>query len=146
MLGRNFALKFLQILCVFESNVFATDKMKSAVQQEFLKRSRVVLQTELNSGNKMKGIRMFAVPVIRYSAALLDWSIAELNHFDIRFRKLLSMHDAHHIKSNVDRLYLQRSCGGRGFLSLVDVECEQRSLARYLCNARERLLLCAREV
>jgi len=50
-----------------------TDKMKSVVQQEFLKkRCQVVLQTELNSGNKMKGIRM-------------------------------SMHGAHHIKSNVDQ-------------------------------------------
>ena len=37
-----------------------------------------MLQTELNSGNKMKEIGMFAVPVIRYSAALLDWSMTEL--------------------------------------------------------------------
>ena len=65
-----------------------------------------MLQTELNSGNNMKGIRMFAVPVIRYSAALLDWSMTELNHLDISFRKLLSMHGANHIKSNIDRLYL----------------------------------------
>jgi len=138
---------FYRYLGMFESNVFATDKMKSVVQQEFLKRCRVVLQTELNSGNKMKGIRMFAVPVIRYSAALLDWTMTELNHLDIRFRKLLSMHGAHHIKSNVDRLYLPRSCGGRGFLSLVDVvECERRSLAEYLCSAEESLLHCARDV
>ena len=63
--------------------MFATDKMKSVVQQEFLKRCRVVLQTELNSGNKIKEIGMFAVPLIRYSAALLDWSMTELNHLDI---------------------------------------------------------------
>ena len=121
--------------------------MKSVVQQEFLKRCSAVLQTELNSGNKMKGIRTFAIPVIRYSAALLDWSMTELNHLDILFRKLLSMHCAHHIKSNVDWLYLPWSCGGRGFLSLVDiVECERRSLARYLCNTGEKLLLSEREV
>ena len=49
---------------IFESNVFATDKMKSVIQQEFLKQCQVVLQTELNSCNNMKGIRMLAVPLI----------------------------------------------------------------------------------
>ena len=39
------------------------------------------------------------------------------------------------------------SCISHKVLSLVDVvECERRSLARYLCSARERLLLCVRQV
>jgi len=72
--------------------------------------------------------------------------MTELNHLDIHFRKFLSMYGAIHIKSNVDQLYLPRSCGRRGFLSLVDVECEQHSLARYLCSTEESLLHCARDV
>ena len=48
--------------CVFESDVFATHQMKVTTQQEFSKWCRAVLKTELNAGNKMKSIRMFAVP------------------------------------------------------------------------------------
>ena len=61
-------------LSVLKSNVFDTTQMKSLVRQEFLKRSgsKAVLQTQLNSGNMVKGINMFAIPVIRYSAALLN--------------------------------------------------------------------------
>jgi len=77
--------------------------MKMMVQQEFLKRSKTVLQTQLNSGNKVKGLNVFAVPVIRYSAALLDWSLTELNQLDIKFWKLLSMNGTHHFKGEVDR-------------------------------------------
>ena len=60
---------------------------------------------------------MFAVPVMRYAAALLEWSANELYQLDVKFRKLLSMNCAHHIKGDVDRLNL----GGRGFVSLSDV-------------------------
>jgi len=59
-------------LSVLKSNVFDTTEMKSLVRQELLKRSKAVLQTQLNSGNMVKGINMFAIPVIRYSAALLN--------------------------------------------------------------------------
>ena len=54
--------KYLGIL---ENNVFDTVQMKSIMQKEFLKRSITVLQSQLNSGNKVEGINMFAVPVIR---------------------------------------------------------------------------------
>jgi len=134
-------------LGVLESNVFDTTQMKTMVQQEFLKRSKTVLQTQLNSRNKVKGLNMFAIPVIRYSAALLDWSLTELNQLDIKFRKLLSMSGAHHLKGDVDRLYLPRNLGGRGFLSVLDVvECERRSLSSYLHNTTETLLLSARTI
>jgi len=121
--------------------------MKALAQKEFLKRSRVVLQSQLNSGNKVKGINMFAVPVIRYAAALLDWSTNELHQLDIQFRKLLAMNGAHHIKGDVDRLYLPRNLGGRGFTSLFDVvQCERRSLSSYLYSTMEVPLQCARNV
>ena len=36
------------------------------------------------------------------------------------------MNGAHHLKGDVDRLYLPRDMGGRGFLSTFDVvECEK---------------------
>jgi len=57
---------------------------------------------------------MFAVPVICYAAALLDWSTNELHQLDIKFRKPLSINGVHHIKGDIDCLYLPRNLGGRG--------------------------------
>ena len=52
------------------------------------------------------------------------------------------MNGAHHLKGDVDRLYLPRDMDGRGFLSMLDViECEKRSLSAYLNNTSETILL-----
>ena len=70
---------------------------------------------------------MFAIPVMRYSAALLEWSSTELNQLDVKFRKLLSMNGAHHLKK-ILTVYtsLYRHLGRRGFVSLLGVvECEK---------------------
>ena len=57
------------------------------------------------------------------------------------------MNGAHHIKGDVDRLYLPRNMGGRVFTSLFDVvECERRSLSSYLYCTSDSLLQCARNV
>jgi len=65
-LNEGLVYKYLGVL---ENNVFDTTKMKTAVQQEFLRRPRVVLQTQLNAGIKVKGFNMFAVPIQCYAAA-----------------------------------------------------------------------------
>lgn len=54
---------------------------------------------------------MFGVPVVGYGADLLDWSITELNQLNVKFRKLLSINGAHHMKGNANHLYLQRNLG-----------------------------------
>ena len=83
----------------------------------------------------------------RLNIYFLPVSLTELNQLDIKFRKLLSMSGAHHLKGDVDRLYLPRNLGGRGFLSVLDVvECERRSLSSYLQNTTETLLLSARTI
>ena len=129
------------------NNVFDVTQMKFLVQKQFFRCSKTILQTHLNAGNKVKGINMFAVPVMRYSAALLDWSTTELNQLDVKFRKLLAMNSDHHFKADVDRLYLPRHLGGRGFVFLLDVvECGKRSLSCYLHGATEPLLCCARDI
>ena len=70
-----------EYLGVFESNVFDTAQMKTLLQQEFFKRCQNVLQTQLNAGNKVKGLNVFAVPVIRCSAALLGWTLDTVRNY-----------------------------------------------------------------
>ena len=54
--------------------------------------------------------------MVRYSAAFLGWSRLQLEEIDRRMRKLLTMHNGFHPKSNVDQLYLSRTEGGRGLI------------------------------
>ena len=80
----------------------------------------VILETKLNGGNVIKGINTWAIPVLRYSAAFLNSTKAELQEMDRRTRELLTMHNGLHPRSNVDRLYIPRREGGRGLMSVED--------------------------
>ena len=56
-----------------------------------------------------------------------------LHNMNRKTRKVLNMYQALHPRSNVGRIYLPRSEGGKGLLSLEDyVNAEMRSLGQYL--------------
>ena len=57
------------------------------------------------------------------------------------------MHNGFHPKSNVDRLYLSRSEGGRGLNGVqYTVETAILGLRNYVRNSKERLLIAARTI
>ena len=60
----------------------------------------------------------WAVPLVRYSRPF--WTTDELKQMDQRTRKLMTMHKALHPTHNVDRLYISRKEGRRGFASTED--------------------------
>ena len=62
--------KYLGVLEVDEVMV---NEMKNKVKEEYYRRVRKVLETKLNSGNVFKVINIWAVSVVRYSAAFLQW-------------------------------------------------------------------------
>ena len=65
----------------------------------------------------------------------------ELEELDRRTRKMMTMYGAHHPKTYVDRLYLQRCEGGRGLLRLEDcLQVEKHSLEKYLSTSKEKIL------
>lgn len=81
---------------------------------------RKLLGTELNSRNLLLAINECVLPVISYSFGVINWLEGELKGLDIGVRKLLHMHRVITIKSDVDRLYVPRSSGGRGLISVWD--------------------------
>ena len=89
-------------------------EMKEMVKAEYLRRVRKVLETKLNGDNMIKGINIWAVSLLRYSAGFIDWNCGELTQLDQRTRKLMTMHNALNPKSNVDCVYIPRKEGGRG--------------------------------
>ena len=101
-------------LGVTEANGMKHHEMKEKVKTEYFRRVRKVLETKLNGRNIIKGINTWAISLLRYSAAFLDWKEAELEQMNRRTRKLMTMHRALNPKSNVARIYLSRKEGGRG--------------------------------
>ena len=61
---------------------------------------------------------------------------------DRKTRKLLTIYRSLHPQADVDRLYVKRSQGGRGLISVEDcVNIEVGSLYQYVVNSPERLLM-----
>ena len=71
---------------------------------EYTNRVGKILKFTLNGGNTIQAINNWAVPVIRYTAGIVDWSIPELENLDRKTRKLMTTHHTLHPQSDIDRL------------------------------------------
>ena len=116
-LAENETYKYLGIL---EVDTIKQVEMKEKIQKEYLRRTRKLLETKLNSRNLIKGINTWAVPLVIYSGPFLKWTRDELKQMDQRTRKVMTMHKALHPRDDVDRLYVSRKEGGRGLASIED--------------------------
>ena len=92
--------------------------MREKLRRELLRRTRLILKTDLNSKNKITAINTLALPVITYSYNIIHWNLTDIRKLDVKIRKLLTTHNMHHPKSDVERLYLPRCSGGRGIIQL----------------------------
>ena len=122
-------------------------EMKENAKIEYYKQVRKILETKLNGGNIITEINTWAISLLRYSAAFLDWARAEFEQMDRRTRKFMTMHRALNPKSDVARIYLSRKEGGRGVISVEDIaKLAILGLERYALTSEEVLLIAARKV
>ena len=118
--------------------------MKEKLKTEYLRRTRKVLESKLNSGNLSKAIKTCTVPLFCYSTTFVDWAKEEISETDTRTRKLLTMHKAHHPKDDVHRCYIKRKEGGSGLINIEEcVEDAIPGLHHYVQNSQERLISAA---
>jgi hypothetical protein len=105
----------------------------------------LVLGTELNAKNKIQAIGSLAVPVRRYNFEIVNWNQEELQNLERKTRKLLTIHEQHHPKADVDRLYVPRKQGGRGLMQLEATHAvEITKLAKYVDKKEDPLILVVR--
>ena len=90
-------------LGMLQADQIRHQEVKDKVTKEYKRRVRKILETKLNAGNLIKGINTWAVSLLRYSAAFMDWTKFEMEQLDRQTRKLMTMYNALHPKSNVDR-------------------------------------------
>jgi hypothetical protein len=93
--------------------------MKERLKQEYSRRLRMLLKSELNAGNKITAVGALAVPLLRYSFGIINWRTEEIKKIDRKTRKMLTVYRMHHPKADTDRLYVKRKEGGR---RLVQIE------------------------
>jgi len=79
---------------------------KEKLKKEYLRRLRLVLSTELSAKNKIQAIGSLAVSVLRYTFGIINLHQEELQKLDRKTSKLLTIHGQHHLKADVDRLYV----------------------------------------
>ena len=77
---------------IIEGEEIKHQEMKM-IKKEYIKRLKAILKSKLNSGNTVKAINTWAVPVIRYSAGIVDWKNSELCNMDKKTRKVLNMYN-----------------------------------------------------
>ena len=101
----------------------------------------MILKSKLNGKNKIQAINSWAVALLRYGAAIINWKVDELKIMDRITRKTLTMYGALHPKSDIGRLYLKRKHGGRGLISNETcVRSEENNLGLYVRESNEMLL------
>ena len=141
-LAENETYEYLGILV---ADTIKQMEMKEKIKKEYLRPTRKLLETKLNSQNLIKGIDTWAVPLVRYSGHFLKWTRDELKQMDQRTRKLMTMYKALHPRDDDDRLYFSRKKGRRGLASIEDsVDVAIQRLEDYI-QKHERVLITATE-
>jgi hypothetical protein len=110
--------KTYKYLGVNEGGRIQHSQMKEKIKREYYRRVRLILNTELNSQNRFIAINSLATPVVQYSYNIINWTLQDIKRMDVKTRKLLTSHNMHHPKADIERLYLPRNEGGRGLISL----------------------------
>ena len=122
--------KYLGIL---QANSILHKEVKEKTKKEYFKRVRSILKAEINAKSTANAITTYAMPILRYGFGILKWTQGEIRAIDTKTRKTLTKFGYHHPKSNVHRLYLSRSCGGRGVISAMDCYIQEcTALAAYM--------------
>ena len=125
----------------FSERDTTTSDTKMKLKTEYYLRLKKILKSELNSKNTINAINAYATPSLTYGFQVIDWSITELEEIDRTTRTTLQKHHMMNNKSDITRLYLPRSKGGRGLVNITNQY--KNSIIKfsiYIQNTDEQLL------
>jgi len=80
--------------------------VKRNIITEYRFRCRRILASHLSGHYKIIALNSYKIPVIRYSAGIVNWNQSELDDIDRKSRKLLTIYKELHPRADVHRLYL----------------------------------------
>ena len=79
--------------------------MKENFWREYLRRTKLIVKSRLNGGNKIIAINTWGVSLMRYDAGIVKWTKSELDDIDRKTRKVVTINKKLHPRSDVD-MYL----------------------------------------
>jgi hypothetical protein len=124
-----------------EENNNIEHKNEKEKLKEYVRRLRLILNTELSATNKMQAVGSLAVPVLRYSFGIINWHREEMQKLDRKTRKMLTIHAQHHPRVDIDRLYVPRKEEGRGLMQVEGAYiAETLNLVEYVENKEDPLI------
>ena len=130
--------KYLGIL---ELDKIKEKEMKEVFRKEYLRRIKLIMKSKLNGRNKILAVNTWAVSLMRYGAGIIKWTKNELQEVDRKTRKVMTINKELHPRSDVARIYVSRTKGGRGLISCENcVKGEENNLSWYIKNSREIFL------
>ncbi|XP_044745048.1 uncharacterized protein LOC123306912 [Coccinella septempunctata] len=91
---------------------------KEQARTELIRRTRLVLRSQLSAKNKIMAINIWAIPAFTYTAGILSWPKTDLQQMDRKIRTTMTQFGLLHPNSAIERLYLPRREGGRGLSSI----------------------------
>jgi hypothetical protein len=111
-------MKAYKYLGVEENHNIEHKNGREKLKKEYIRRLRLILNTELSAKNKMQETGLLAVPVLRYSFGIINWHQEEMQKLDRKTRKMLTIHGQRHPRADTDRLYVSIKKGGRGLMQV----------------------------
>jgi len=79
--------KMYEYLGIEESEGIQHQQLKERLKQEYSRRLRMILKSELNARNKITAIGALAVPVLRYSFGIINWRTEEIKKTTGKLKK-----------------------------------------------------------
>ena len=103
--------------------------MKENFRTEYIRRTKIIMKSRFHGRNKIKALNTWAVSLLRYGSGIIKWTVGEFDAMDRKTQKIMTINKEFHPKSDVDRLYISRSKGGRGLICCKNcVTTEENSL------------------
>lgn len=112
--------------------------IKEYLTNEFVKRLKSVLKSALNSRNITMAINTYVIPTITYSLGTIKWSNTDLEDLERKIRVQMTRFKYHHPKSAIERISLPRNAGGRGIISLINMQSRQIDSMRQYFEEKSR--------
>ena len=93
-------------------------KMKEKTRKVCYERVKPLLQTELKAQNKIDAVNTLAIPVATYSFNIINCISEDTRQMGTKIQKLFTLNRMHHLKVDVNRMYVPTPEGGRGMIIL----------------------------
>ena len=104
-------------LGILESDKFKEREIKDIFRTENLGWFKLVMKSHLNGMNKIKAAKTWAVSLKRYESRTIKWNKGEFQEIDRKSRKIITINEELHPRSDVARIYVPRKKGRRGLIS-----------------------------